>query len=86
MQVHGAIRCAAHEPVLTGGGQFEARKEPIGIGERAPGDERERSVQLLRERGQQFHNIGVDAHAVGGGRKLEQRAVDIQKYGGFGEQ
>ena len=77
--VDRAVGGAPVEPVLAGDRQREPGEQPVGIGDRAPGDERDRAGERARQRRQQRCDGGVDADRVGRGGELEQGAVDVEE-------
>ena len=84
MGVDVAVGVAAHEAVLAGNRNREPRKQPIGIGQRTTGDERQRARECLGQRRQQLRDGGAHAHAIGRRGELQQRSVDVEKHGRLG--
>ena len=86
MLVQRAVGAAALEAVLARDGHGEAAEQAVGVGHRPAGDQRNGAVEAPRQRRQQSGDAGIHVDAVGCRRKLQQRAIDVEKERAAGKE
>ena len=73
-------RARRSSAVLAGDRQRQAREQPIGVGDRAAGDQRDRAAELVaRAPAAARRRASSTRTSVGVGRQVEQRAVDVEE-------
>jgi hypothetical protein len=80
--LHVALCVAALHAVLAGGGQAQRCEKTVDGVDLAPGHHGERAAELVAQVAQQGDQRGGNLDGLGGGRKADQRAVEIEKEGG----